>query len=89
MGSFTKETKKMVIDAFKSSRNVINIPYNNWLLFAGTIEAFMVKFTDDADFARIEYALNKHMEWYVGDGLYSDGNSIIGIITIHLSFIQC
>ena len=69
----SKETKKMVIDAFKSSRSVINIPYNNWLLFAGTIEAFMVKFTDDADFARIEYALNKHMEWYAGDGLYSDG----------------
>ena len=69
----SKETKKMVVDAFKSSRNVINIPYNNWLLFAGTIEAFMVKFTDEADYARIEYALNKHMDWYAGDGLYSDG----------------
>jgi len=33
----------------------------------------MVKFTDKADYVRIEYALNKHMEWYVGDGLYSDG----------------
>ena len=68
-----KETKQMVIEAFKKSRSVINIPYNNWLLFAGTIEAFMVKFTDEADYARIEYALNKHMEWYAGDGLYSDG----------------
>ncbi len=69
----SKETKKMVVNAFKNSRNVINIPYNNWLLFAGTIEAFLVKFTDEADYARIEYALNKHMDWYVGDGLYSDG----------------
>jgi len=67
------ETKQMVIEAFKKSRTIQNIPYNNWLLFAGTVEAFMAKFTDDADFMRIEYALQKHMEWYVGDGLYSDG----------------
>ncbi|MCH4553199.1 DUF2264 domain-containing protein [Aestuariibaculum lutulentum] len=67
------ETKQMVIDAFKKSRTIKNVPYNNWLLFAATVEAFFVKFTDEADYLRIEYALNKHMEWYVGDGLYSDG----------------
>ncbi len=67
------DTKQMVIDAFKKSRTIKNVPYNNWLLFAATVEAFFVKFTDEADYLRIEYALNKHMEWYVGDGLYSDG----------------
>ncbi|MBD0832906.1 DUF2264 domain-containing protein [Aestuariibaculum sediminum] len=67
------ETKQMVVNAFKKSRTIKNVPYNNWLLFAATVEAFLAKFTDDADYLRIEYALNKHMEWYVGDGLYSDG----------------
>ena len=69
----SNETKKMVVEAFKKSKTISNIPYNNWLLFAGTIEAFMYKFTKEADFMRIEYAINKHMEWYVGDGLYADG----------------
>ena len=67
------ETKQMVLDAFKKSRTIKNVPYNNWLLFAATVEAFFVKFDEGADFLRIEYALNKHMEWYVGDGLYADG----------------
>ncbi len=71
--SLPEDTRKMVIDAFKKSRTISPIPYNNWLLFAGTVEAFMLKFTDEADLVRIEYALNKHMEWYAGDGLYSDG----------------
>ncbi|WP_242134489.1 DUF2264 domain-containing protein [Aestuariivivens marinum] len=67
------ETKQLVINAFKKSRTIKNVPYNNWLLFAATVEAFFVKFDEGADFLRIEYALNKHMEWYVGDGLYADG----------------
>ncbi|MFD1160883.1 DUF2264 domain-containing protein [Hwangdonia seohaensis] len=67
------ETKKMVVNAFKKARTINNVPYNNWLLFAATVEAFFVKFEEEADFLRIEYALNKHMEWYVGDGLYADG----------------
>ncbi|WP_223548859.1 DUF2264 domain-containing protein [Aestuariivivens sp. NBU2969] len=67
------ETKQMVTNAFKKSRTIKNVPYNNWLLFAATVEAFFVKFDEGADFLRIEYALNKHMEWYVGDGLYADG----------------
>lgn len=67
------ETKNMVLDAFKKCRTISNIPYNNWLLFAASVEAFMIKFADGADYMRIEYALQKHMEWYVGDGLYADG----------------
>ncbi|WP_034045684.1 DUF2264 domain-containing protein [Wocania ichthyoenteri] len=67
------DTKNMVIEAFKKTRTISNIPYNNWLLFAASVEAFMIKFTDDVDYVRIEYALQKHMEWYVGDGLYADG----------------
>ncbi|PCH76637.1 MAG: hypothetical protein COB98_05705 [Flavobacteriaceae bacterium] len=67
-----KQVKKNVIKAFESTR-VVRPYYNNWLLFSATIEAFFLKFTDKADLMRIDYALKKHMEWYVGDGHYSDG----------------
>ncbi len=66
------QVKKNVIHAFESTR-IIRPYYNNWLLFSATIEAFFLKFTDKADLMRIDYAIKKHMEWYVGDGHYSDG----------------
>ncbi|QOD60690.1 DUF2264 domain-containing protein [Polaribacter haliotis] len=68
-----KTTKQLVIDAFKKTFTISDIPYSNWLLFSGTIEAFLIKNSDYNDFTRIEFALRKHFEWYVGDGLYSDG----------------
>ncbi|MEX0273366.1 MAG: DUF2264 domain-containing protein [Flavobacteriaceae bacterium] len=66
--------KNQVIDAFKLSRNISPF-YNNWLLFSATVEAFLAKFADGADYMRIDYALKKHLEWYVGDGTYSDGDT--------------
>jgi hypothetical protein len=45
----------------------------NWLLFSGMIEAALLKFDGEADMMRIEYALMKHDEWYLGDGMYGDG----------------
>jgi hypothetical protein len=47
--------------------------YNNWLLFTAMVEAAILKFEGEADMVRIQYALNKHKEWYLGDGTYSDG----------------
>lgn len=67
-----KKVKQNVIDAFKSTRKTTPY-YNNWLLFSATIEAFFVKFTDEADYMRIDFAMKKHEEWYVGDGHYADG----------------
>lgn len=66
------ETKKNVIDFMKASR-AIKPGYNNWLLFTGMVEAFLMKFGEDYDIVRLEFGLNKHEEWYVGDGMYSDG----------------
>lgn len=67
-------TKQQIIKAFKSSR-LITPYYNNWLLFSATIEAFFMKFANSADEMRIDYAIKKHLEWYVGDGLYADGEN--------------
>lgn len=65
-------TKANVIAALKSTRN-IKPTYNNWLLFMGMVEAFLLMANADADIVRIDYAIKKHNEWYKGDGIYGDG----------------
>ncbi len=47
--------------------------FNNWLLFAATIEAFLSKAGVFWDRMRVDYALRQHMQWYLGDGVYGDG----------------
>ncbi len=66
------KTKKRFIEEFKSLRNRTGA-YNNWLLFAGLNEGFLMSIGEQYDPARIQFAVNKMNEWYVGDGWYSDG----------------
>ena len=68
-----KETQKCYIEAFKSLRNRTGA-YNNWLLFTGLTEAFLLQQGEQSDPFRINIAKNKIKEWYVGDGWYSDGS---------------
>lgn len=71
-GGLDKETQQMVIDALRLTRKIT--PYqNNWLLFAGTIEAFFLSVGEPWDAMRVDYALTKHEDWYKGDGVYGDG----------------
>lgn len=65
-------TKQRFVEAFKSLRNRKGA-YNNWLLFAGINEGFLMKIGEQYDPSRIDFALRKMKEWYVGDGWYSDG----------------
>src|SRR5688572_26409350 len=65
-------TKKRVVEEFKKLRNRSGA-YNNWLLFAAISEAFLMSVGEQADPARIDFALKKMPEWYAGDGWYSDG----------------
>ena len=65
-------TKKRYIDEFKSLRTRTGA-YNNWLLFAGITEGFLLSIGEQYDPARLNIALYKMKEWYVGDGWYSDG----------------
>ena len=50
-------------------------PYTNWLLFVGMEESFIRLVGGGYDAFRIKMALSKAEEWYIGDGLYSDGPS--------------
>lgn len=65
-------TKKRYILAFQSLRNR-KAGYNNWLLFSAMTEAFLLSIGESYDPVRIDYAIHKMNEWYVGDGWYMDG----------------
>ncbi|WP_291563168.1 DUF2264 domain-containing protein [Bacteroides sp.] len=65
-------TKERYISEFMQLRR-IDPPYTNWLLFSSTIESFLAKAGAKYDQYRINSAIRKVDEWYVGDGWYSDG----------------
>jgi hypothetical protein len=61
-----------VIAGLISSR-VIEAGENNWKLFATTVEVFLHRAGAKRNDARLMEGINKHREWYVGDGMYGDG----------------
>lgn len=65
-------TKQRYIRNFQGVR-AIDPPYTNWLLFSSTIEAFLARAGAQYDEYRVNSAIRKTEEWYVGDGWYSDG----------------
>lgn len=68
-----KVTQQRYIDSFKALRDRTGA-YNNWLLFTGLTEAFLMQQGERADQFRLRVSKNKIQEWYVGDGWYSDGS---------------
>ena len=66
------ETKARTIRELKSTR-VILPSYSNWLLFAGMVEAFLLYADEEWDEMRAALATRKNIEWYLGDGMYGDG----------------
>lgn len=68
-------TKSRIAEEFKALRTRTGA-YNNWLLFAGINEAFLLSIGEQPDPARLEFAKRKILEWYQGDGWYSDGPSL-------------
>ena len=65
-------TQKNLAAALISSR-AITPGFNNWLLFAATVEAALALIGETWDAMRIDYAVRQHETWYVGDGVYGDG----------------
>jgi hypothetical protein len=61
-----------IVAAMKSVR-VVKPPFNNWLLFAAMIEAFLAMAGEDWDAMRVDCAIRQHLQWYKGDGVYGDG----------------
>lgn len=65
-------TKQRIVGVIKGLRDV-SPPYTNWLLFAAMNEAFLLSIGEQWDPVRIDLAIRKVNEWYVGDGWYGDG----------------
>ncbi len=65
-------TKQRIIEEVQKLRRV-SPPYTNWLLFAAMNEAFLLAVGAQWDPVRIDLAVRKLNEWYVGDGWYADG----------------
>lgn len=65
-------TKRHVIAALESTRAIVP-GFNNWLLFAATVEAALRRLGAGWDRLRVDYALRQHDQWYKGDGAYGDG----------------
>ena len=72
-GRLNSQQQSNVVAALKASR-ALKPGENNWLLFSATIEAALWQFTGECETNRIEYAVNRHMQWYLGDGTYGDGH---------------
>lgn len=47
--------------------------FSNWLLFSAMNESFLCRFGYEWDPMRMDYALQQLEQWYVGDGMYTDG----------------
>lgn len=66
-------TQRRYLDCFKGMRKH-RPAYNNWLLFRGLIEAFILMAEpESADNFIFTTVGRKIDEWYLGDGMYGDG----------------
>lgn len=65
-------TKQRIITEIQGLRRV-SPPYTNWLLFAAMNEVFLLSVGAQWDPVRIDLAVRKFNEWYVGDGWFADG----------------
>lgn len=68
----SKKTQKRIVEVIKSLRDVAP-PYTNWLLFAAMNEAFLMQVGEKYDPIRLDLAIRKFQEWYMGDGWFADG----------------
>ena len=60
---------------------------NNWVLFSAMVECFLQDAWGIGDKQVVKQAINKVNSWYVGDGLYKDGDSFALITTTPTCFI--
>ncbi|SHK84553.1 hypothetical protein SAMN05444266_101349 [Chitinophaga jiangningensis] len=66
------KTKQNIVTELKELRR-IRPAYNNWLLFVGMVEAFLLSIHEEYEPLRTMIATQKMKEWYAGDGFYADG----------------
>ncbi len=71
-GKLDSQQRSNVVAALKATRT-IKPGESNWLLFSAMVEAALWQFTGECELHPIEYAVQRHEQWYLGDGTYGDG----------------
>ena len=74
METLSPRAKQQLIDALVKERKISPGKSNNWVLFSAMNEALLYKLGAEWKREPVEFALNKHREWYKGDGTYGDGD---------------
>ncbi|MEO6803956.1 MAG: DUF2264 domain-containing protein [Granulicella sp.] len=64
--------RRQLVKALLDTRKILP-GRNNWLLFSGMVEGCLCVLGEDWDRMRVDYAIEQHEQWYVGDGMYGDG----------------
>lgn len=67
-----RTTRANLVKALQETRKVLP-GQSNWLLFSAMVEAGLCFMGESWDALRVDYALQMHKEWFVGDGTYGDG----------------
>jgi hypothetical protein len=65
-------TRQNLVTAMRETRK-LQPGQNNWVLFSAMIEAFFCRVRETWDPARVDDALRALQQWYMGDGVYGDG----------------
>lgn len=68
----SNEVKQNIIKYMKNTRRY-QAHDNNWVLFPSMIEAFLLEIGESVDDKRLMDGLFQYKKWYVGDGVYGDG----------------
>jgi hypothetical protein len=67
-----KKNQQRLVESIRTTRK-FKPGFSNWLLFSAMNEAFLAKYGYEWDPMRVDYALQQLEQWYVGDGMYTDG----------------
>lgn len=71
--NLTEETRDRYVTEFTQLRRVQRHK-NNWVLFQSMIETFLMRFGFEYDSEILNHGLNRIESFYLGDGMYSDGD---------------
>jgi hypothetical protein len=66
------KVRAQLAEALRKTRPLVPA-MNNWLLFTAVIEACLFALGEQWDRKRVDFALQQHQSWYLGDGVYGDG----------------
>lgn len=69
-----KAQRKLLVNSIKATRQ-FRPAFSNWLLFSAMNEVFLAEYDKDWDVMRVDYALRQLEQWYLGDGIYADGET--------------